>query len=370
MKSMLDADVATMSERYRRLGYASVKITRVEQRDAKPGAPGQGSVQIRLEIAEGPRTLIGAVRFEGNSRLQTAALEKLIDSVKGSAFYPPAVERDRQAVLVEYLNLGYQAASVETPTVFSEDRQAATVTFRVNEGPQILVDHVLIVGATKTRPETIERELQVKAGQPLALNRLLESQQRLLALGLFRRVSVTELQRGSETARDVLVSVAEAPATSFSYGGGVEGSRRLLREGPGGSETVERFQFAPRGFFDVGRRNLWGKNRTVNFFARISVRPTDPAPVSSAPDAEWVGGGLGISDYRVQVNYREPRIIGDRTEFTATGLTEQGYRSSFDFNRQLGRVGLVHASTRLTTTATSRWKHAPVQRAPASRNGS
>ena len=31
----------------------------------------------------------------------------------------------------------------------------------------------------------------------------------------------------------------------------------------------------PRGFFEVGRRNLWGKNRAVNLFTRVSFRNRD-----------------------------------------------------------------------------------------------
>jgi outer membrane protein insertion porin family len=342
VRSVVDADVVVLSEHYRRLGYGSVKVTPVLQREVKSDAPNQGTVRIRMEIVEGPRTLIDSVRFEGNARLQTPELENVIESAKGRPFDPATLGRDRQAVLVEYLNHGYQTASVETPTAFSEDRHTVTVTFLIREGPQVLVDDILIVGANRTKTETIERELRIRRGEPLSQMQLMETQERLLALGLFRRVSVTELPRGSETTRDVLVSVVEAPARTFSYGGGVEGSRRLLREGPGGGQTVERFQFAPRGFFDVTQRNLWGRNRTVGFFARVSIRPKDPAPESDAPDANWTGGGLAISDYRVQASYREPKIIGDRTDLAATALSEQGYRSSFDFSRQLGRIELAY----------------------------
>ena len=349
VRSLVDADVVALSERYRRLGYGSVQVKAVPQSEVKPGAPNQGSVRIRIEITEGPLTLIDSVRFEGNTHLQTAELERLAQSESGRPFYPATLERDRQAVLVEYLNRGYQTATVETPAAFSGDRRTVALTFRIREGPQVLVDHVLIVGADRTKTETIERELRIKPGQPLAQILLMETQERLLALGLFRRVSVTELQRGSETTRDVLVSVVEAPATTFSYGGGLEGSRRLVREGPGGVETVEQFEFAPRGFFTVSRRNLWGRNRTIGFFARVSVRQEDPAPESDAPDAMWTGGGLGISDYRVQASYREPKVIGDRTDLDATALSEQGYRSSFDFSRQLGRIELVHRVARGVT---------------------
>ena len=62
-------------------------------------------------------------------------------------------------------------------------------------------------------------------------------------------------------------------------------ARTALRE--------ERIEFAPRGFFEVGRRNLGGKNRSVNFSARASFRP------QSDTFEEPTDGGYGLNEYRV-----------------------------------------------------------------------
>jgi len=73
-----------------------------------------------------------------------------------------------------------------------------------------MVEHVLVAGSVRTRRETIERELQIHEGDPLGLAAVNESQRRLVALGLFRRVRITELGHGEETRRDVLVTVEES----------------------------------------------------------------------------------------------------------------------------------------------------------------
>ncbi len=91
---------------------------------------------------------------------------------------------------------------------------------------------------------------------------------------------------------DVLVTVEEAATTTFSYGGGLEVSR-LLRAGEGGG-AEERVEFAPRGFFDVGRRNIGGKNRSVNLYTRVSLRPKSPEPDGTERD------GFGFSEYRLR----------------------------------------------------------------------
>ena len=96
---------------------------------------------------------------------------------------------------------------------------------------------------------------------------------RLGALGLFRRVSIDQLPHASEPRRDIFVRVEEADATVIGVGGGIEGAFAVRSDVTG--DAVERFEFAPRGFFEIGRRNLWGKNRSVNLFTRVSLRSRD-----------------------------------------------------------------------------------------------
>jgi outer membrane protein insertion porin family len=177
----------------------------------------------------------------------------------GQPYYEPSITAARDAIQLEYLNLGYSNVQVSITPALSEDRTLVSLTFDVFEGPQTLVDHIIIVGNTRTSDDIIRRELALRPGEPLGLQDLLESRRRLSALGLFRRIDVRQREHGQGSRRDVLVTVEEAPATAMGYGAGLEASS-VLREGPGGG-AEERLEFAPRGFFDIGRRNLGGKNR-------------------------------------------------------------------------------------------------------------
>jgi outer membrane protein insertion porin family len=157
------------------------------------------------------------------------------------------------------------------------------------------------------------------------------------ALGLFRRVRITELDHGVSNRRDVLVSVDEAPATTLGYGGGLEGGR-VLRQADDGTAT-EVFEIAPRGFVEFGRRNLFGRNRSINLFARASLRSrsstTDVDPGEEPPS------GYTFRDYRVLGTYRSPRVLGTQSDLLLTGFIEQGIRSSFNFTRRGARVELA-----------------------------
>ena len=98
-----------------------------------------------------------------------------------------------------------------------------------------------------------------------------------------------------------------------------------------GSVASEQLEFAPRAFFEIGRRNLFGKNRSVNLFTRISVRPTDE------PSA--------FSEYRVLGTFREPRAFGTAADAFLTGTVEQQKRTSFNFARRAFSAELARRLT-------------------------
>jgi outer membrane protein insertion porin family len=194
----------------------------------------------------------------------------------------------------------------------------------------VFVDHVLIVGNVRTSTSTIERELQVKTGDPFSLDKINESQRRLTALGLFRRARITELRHGGETARDLLVTIEEAPPTTVGYGGGFELGRIVVAPPEGGVAT-EEFDFAPRAFFEIGRRNVFGKNRSINFFSSAALH-------SQESDAPF--------EYRLIGTYREPRVFDTAADAFINLTFEQQRRSSFNFSRRSVSVDIARKLTR------------------------
>src|SRR5262249_33584946 len=133
----------------------------------------------------------------------------------GRPYFDTQLLIDRDLIQQRYANLGYPNATVEANPNFTADRTRADPRFTVREGPRVVVEHVLIVGNVRTSTNTITRELQVKSGDPLSASALAESRQRLAGLGLFRRIQIEDLRHGNETARDLLVTVEEAPATTI-----------------------------------------------------------------------------------------------------------------------------------------------------------
>ncbi|MFO7692958.1 MAG: BamA/TamA family outer membrane protein [Vicinamibacterales bacterium] len=328
VQARLDADVRALVAAYRRRGFGSASVAPAIE--PVPGArtSREAPVVVVLRIAEGPRTIVTAVEIAGTSVVPPAELEAGLATRVGGALVDPDVEADRDRLLLGYLNLGHRLARVESSVTVSPDRTAAQVRFEIEEGPRVYVDHILVAGNVRVGEATIRRELLLRPGEPLGLQAIEESQRRLAALGVFRRVTISELQHEADDRRDVLVTVEESPATTLGYGGGVE------------FQDVETVEFAPRGFFEIGRRNLWGKNRSVNLFSRLSLRRRSYTEVE--PTGEETESSSTTVEYRVVGAYREPRFAGTSSDLQVTVGFEQGSRTSFSFRSDTARVNLSH----------------------------
>lgn len=327
----LDADLTQLEDAYRRIGFASARAeaTIVPQ---PVGNDQHVPVAIRIQVTENLQTVVNSVRVEGNASVPEAELTTVFSLGPGQPYSVGRLAGDRDALELKYANLGFQSATVEARPGISADSRRSDVVFVVREGPRVFVDHVLIVGNTRTKTATIERELRLKAGDPIGLEAISESQRRLAALGLFRRARITQLGRGDETQRDLLVTIEEAPLTSIGWGGGFEVRPRVVRTDDVATQKVE---FAPRASFEVGRRNLFGTNRSVNLFTSASLYPRN-SPVFANQD-QTVGtdtGGWGFPQYRVLGQFRQPRVLGSNADFRVTGTLEQQIRSSFNFSRR------------------------------------
>lgn len=327
--SKLGAITGAISQLYKTKGFATVKV------DSAANEVGEGLVRPAIVVKEGPRVLVAGVTLNGNQAIPSERLMPLLKLSVGAPYYGPAVARDRDALLVAYLNEGYAAADVTVPPVVpvaAAEGARADVVFKIVEGPQTIVEHIFITGNLKTNAAVIQRELQLKTGEPLGLEQLTESRRRLSALGLFRRIQISAISHGDPSLRDVVVAVEEAPQTTIGAGGGLEIDRRKQATGENAPAT-DVYEYAPRGFFEIGRRNLGGRDRSANLYTRLSLRPS-----SNQADPNL----FGFAEYRVVGTYREPRALKSYGDLVATAAVEQGVRTGFNFSRKGFNAELSH----------------------------
>lgn len=352
VQQRLDATVGTVRALYLQRGFIRAVV------DDTVTTVGGGGTDVRrvvvaLAIDEGPRVTVGSLAFEGNAVLTDAQLGVLAEIAPGTPFSQGRVLSARDRIETEYRNRGYEAAVVLSSVSLPEAATSAAVAFRIVEGPLMTVDRVIIVGNTRTSADIIRREVLLTPGGPLGYGDRVESQERLAALGLFRRVSLTEVAHLGGAERDVIVRVEEAPPTTVGYGAGLELGSRLGTDAQ--QQAEERFEVVPRAFFEIGRRNMWGKNRSVNLFTRVALRSRTLAQAGGQPEPD---GNTGLNEYRVFGTFREPRVFGTRADFLLTGIIDQAIRSSFNFRtRQVSAETGVRLSRRYSIAGRYSFEH-------------
>jgi len=342
----LDARRAAVQAAFIERGFrrAAVKIDAPSLPASQPDAT-ERRVEVIVLIDEGPRTTVRSVTFEGNTVFTDSQLQSSVPVAAGSSFLAVDVVAGRDAIALRYQNLGYLDVNVRESTAFADGDTQADVLYTIVEGEQVIVEHIIITGNEKTRSETILRELEIQEGGPLGQEALANSRANLTGMGLFRRVTIEYVQHAGDARRDVLIQVEEAARTTLAYSFGLEGTLRLRPRGPGGA-AENHLDLAPRGGFEIGRRNLWGSNRSVNLFTRASFRSTDVLlgsdAVTGIPLTET---NFGFNEYRVLGTFADPRVFSDNSELLVTGILEQAVRTSFNFIRKIARV---EVGTRLT----------------------
>jgi outer membrane protein insertion porin family len=282
----VEADAQALQQALEDAGHASARVL-------AEVPEGGGPQPVLFRLRAGARVRVTRVRVESPDPLPADSPPQELRTREGGPYRLRDLARDRQTVATAYRNAGFLQAEVAPEAVFGEAGDEVQVTFRVVPGPPTRLEHVVIAGLTHTREDVVRRELLLEEGQPLGLQRILETQRRLSALGLFQRVSVTEVDPESPLRRSVVVQAEEAPLISL-----VGGLGYAERDGV-------------RGSVEIARRNLFGLDRRISLFGRASFRTL-----------------------RLVTSYREPYLLGRRQELFVTAFREEEDRDAFDFVRQ------------------------------------
>ncbi|HEY4054158.1 MAG TPA: outer membrane protein assembly factor BamA [Terriglobales bacterium] len=254
-EALLRSDVRDIENKYRANGFAQVKVdSNVE--DNFRGAHNQ--IAVSINITQGPQTLVGSFQITGNQTQKMEALPPL-NTQPGQPFSDNNVAQDRDILLNYYFDNGYPDASFEATAKAAADNHM-DVVFHVYEGERVYVGEVLVSGREFTRPYVINRELQMKSGDPLSQTSLLETQQKLYDTGIFSQVdAAVQNPEGTEPRKNVLVQVRESRRYTFNYGGGFE-----FQTGQSSANALFG-PVSPLVSFDVTRLNFRGRDHTITF---------------------------------------------------------------------------------------------------------
>lgn len=295
-EALLEQDVRSIKNLYQSSGFRQAEVTS-KLVDKYQGEPSRLAIQIAVK--EGLQTRVAWVRIEGSYTLPQEQLPE-ISTAEGQGFDESSLADDRDTILGKYFDNGFPNATVEVayiPVQSPDSLPRVGVTFSIHEGEQFFVNQVFLDGLHYTRAGVARREMRVQPGAPLSQRDMLESQRGLYDLGLFKQVD-TAIQNpeGTESRKNVLVTVREADRYTFDYGVGIEfqtGQPSFGTNQPLGATGV-----SPRVSFGVSRINVGGRHQTLTMKANV-----------------------GRLQQRGLISFDIPKLLNrDDLRFTSTGL--------------------------------------------------
>ena len=318
---------ARVAVEYLALGFYNVDVRLDPQAEPTILPSGEAASELRLIVTEGPRGVVRTIRFEGIQAIPEPLLRAAMTSREGGPYLRGAAAADEYALETLYHDRGFLSAIVGQRSVIDEGGTAIDLVYQVQEGVQAIVADIQVVGNRQVSEATILEDITLRVGEPYGASARIESMRQLNLRGVFRRALIEELQRPPADPRaHVIITVIESPAAAIGVGGGIEVDERQRVVAGGGTETI--LSIAPRGFFDISRRNLGGRNRTLSFFSRVALKP------ASLTESGETGSRFGFPEYRLASTFSERRAFGTNTDLLFGATLEQAVRTGFNFSRK------------------------------------
>lgn len=182
------------------------------------------------------------------------------------------------------------------------------IVHRIAEGPFVRVGDILLRGNFRTKSELIRRELDLRKGDMLNVQKLLAGQASLRSLGLFDSVSVEAvgLDEGALASKEatvaIVISVEESQHQYVDTRIGVQG-RDLL------SSDLRRVIVL--GELEYNNRNLWGLGKRFTPRLLLAADTLQVLGLGINSERSTFGERFKSLDYLVgaELIYRDPRFL-------------------------------------------------------------
>ncbi len=264
-------------------------------------SPDRTDFYITFTVEEGEQYVFGNIQIDSNiPDLVPEDLLPLVVAQSGEIYDAQEVDETIEALTFAAGVEGFVFIDILPRVQRNVEERSIDIFFEIAEAPRVYVERVDIVGNGRTRDEVVRREFRLAEGD--AFNRVLvdRSRTRILALGFFSAVEITE-EPGSEPDRTSLrVAVTEQATGELSLGAGFSSQDSIIGE----------FSYTERNLF--GRGQFLRTSITYSSFQQnYDIRFTEPY---------FMGRPLaaGIVAYKVRQDFIDQ--AGFRSDVTAAGF--------------------------------------------------
>lgn len=255
-KEMFDEDVNRLQALYYDRGFVSVHVgtPRIEL------TADRRHIDITVPIEEGPRFRIGRLRVlevdDNDEEIEPLGgrrrIRELIEIDPGDWFSRTTIARSLLEVTRVYRDAGYASVQVDPGTPANGEHNTVDIVITIHRGPPVHIERIEIRGNAKTRDLVIRREIQIVEGDLYNQTLVELSKARIMALGFFERVDVSEEEGNSPDSIVINFEVAERPTGTFQVGAGFS--------------SIENFIFTAQ----VQQQNLFGLGQSLTLQLQLS----------------------------------------------------------------------------------------------------
>ena len=178
-------DKRLIIKKYNEKGYRDAKIVKdsVYVMDDK-------NIGIAIDVNEGHKYYFGNITWVGNTKYDTATLNKVLGIRKGDVYNQELLDKNLTYseggydVSSLYMDDGYLFFRVD-PVEIRVDNDTIDLEMRMSEGDQATIKHVTVQGNTKTNDRIIIREMYTRPGQLYSRSDIMRTMRELSALQYF-----------------------------------------------------------------------------------------------------------------------------------------------------------------------------------------
>lgn len=284
----LKTDTERLTAFYYDNGYITVRVDEPKVERKEDG------LYVTIKVAEGDQFKVGAIAFKGDVR-DNLDLKKGLDLETGDVFHSSKLREDILKLTDKYGDVGYAFVNIEPETEIDQDKKTVDITYKIDQGPAVTIDKILITGNTKTRDKVLRRELKVQEQEQFSGTQLKKSRDALNRLGFFQEVNLTTQRGRSEDKLNLQVDVKEGQTGSLTAGAGFSSADNLLF-----NARIQENNLFGRG--DRAVLNADFGSRRQNFIGSFTEPWLFDIPLTTTLDAfrwrldynDFTRGGTGI----------------------------------------------------------------------------
>jgi len=266
----------TLPNHYASAGYLDFTVIN----DSIAVDPFTGKARLIVEVEEGPQYTLADFEIRGNRRFSTDDLMRYFNQARGGMFgfggdvqqmgepfdatsFLAATDRVRQL----YRNQGFLYSQVQPAIEKVPNTNTVRVAWDIVEGNPAYINRVIVRGNTYTHEDVIRGQLLVFPEDVYNEELLIQSYQRLSALGFFETpLPMPEIQEAGDGNVNIVFNVKEKQTGSVNFGTAVGGGTGLA------------------GFLGYDQPNLFGKAKAGHlrwefgqYSNNFTASYTDPA---------------------------------------------------------------------------------------------